>query len=140
MKKFHVFGVAILAIALLCAACGQAAPAAGAITRLKVEMSEFTFMPASYSVPAGKQITLELKNSGSITHDFLILKKGVTLQGKFDRDTQAQDVYFDASLDSQKTQTFTFTAPTEPGDYQVICGVPGHFQSGMTATLTVVGQ
>jgi uncharacterized cupredoxin-like copper-binding protein len=31
----------------------------------------------------------------------------------------------------------TFTAPTEPGEYDVICGIPGHIELGMVATLIV---
>jgi len=35
------------------------------------------------------------------------------------------------------TLSGTFTAPTEPGEYDVICGVPGHIELGMVATLIV---
>jgi uncharacterized cupredoxin-like copper-binding protein len=96
------------------------------------------FTPTDYAIPAGQQITLELKNSGAIVHDFIILKKGVVIQGSFDQDKQKDDVYFQAKLDSNQADTFTFTAPAEAGDYQIICGIPGHFQAGMIAKLTVV--
>jgi uncharacterized cupredoxin-like copper-binding protein len=33
-----------------------------------------------------------------------------------------------------------FTAPTEPGEYQVVCGEAGHFEAGMVAKLIVVKQ
>jgi uncharacterized cupredoxin-like copper-binding protein len=32
----------------------------------------------------------------------------------------------------------SFTAPKEPGDYEIVCKTPGHLQAGMTAKLTVV--
>jgi uncharacterized cupredoxin-like copper-binding protein len=32
----------------------------------------------------------------------------------------------------------SFTAPSEPGEYEVICRTEGHIVSGMTAKLTVV--
>lgn len=137
MQKLSPFWlVAILASTLLAGCAGAPAPA-GATTTLSIEMNEFSFSPASFSVPAGKQIKLQLKNSGSIQHDFIILKKGVVLPGKFDSDKQADDVYFHAVLDSGKSDSFTFTAPDEPGEYQVICGIAGHFQAGMIASMTV---
>jgi len=134
MQKFLV-AIALMLFAIICTAC---AGAGGVSTSVKVDMSEFSFTPTSFSVPAGKQVTLELKNSGSIQHDFIILKKGVVLPGKFDAEKQIDDVYFRAMLDSGKAETFTLIAPGEAGEYQVICGIAGHFQSGMTATLIVV--
>jgi uncharacterized cupredoxin-like copper-binding protein len=139
MKKFVARMIVILAISLVLAACSGIG-ASGPSTTLKVEMAEFMFDPKALSVPAGKEITLELKNSGVIQHDFIILKKGVILPGKFDSEKQIADVYFHAALEPGKAGTFKFTAPAEAGEYQVICGIPGHFQSGMTAILTVIGQ
>lgn len=137
MKKIAIVMVTILAFGLLLTACAGAGSAGSPSTTLKIEMSEFMFEPKALTIPAGQQITLELKNSGAIQHDFTILKKGVVLPGKFDQDKQMADVYFHATLDSGKIGTFTFMAPSEPGEYQIICGLPGHYQSGMTATLTV---
>jgi uncharacterized cupredoxin-like copper-binding protein len=137
MKKIFTVLMTVLALGLLLAACGGAGSAGGPTT-LKVDMSEFMFAPQALTVPAGQPITLDLKNIGSIEHDFIILKKGVVLQGKFDPEKQTDDIYFHAMLDAGKADTFTFSAPTEPGEYQLICGIPGHFQAGMFGTLTVV--
>ncbi len=35
------------------------------------------------------------------------------------------------------TKTETFTAPSEPGTYTIVCGISGHLENGMEATLTV---
>ena len=40
-------------------------------------------------------------------------------------------------MEAGKTKSDTFTAPTEPGEYAVVCGIPGHIEKGMTATLIV---
>jgi uncharacterized cupredoxin-like copper-binding protein len=135
MKKIFTVMMAVLTLGLLLSACGGAS---GASTTLRVDMNEFMFEPKTMTVPAGQQITLNLKNSGAIEHDFIILKKGVVIPGKFDHEKQMGDVYLHAMLDAGKAGTFTFTAPTEAGEYQVICGIPGHFQAGMIGTLTVV--
>lgn len=137
MKKLSIIPMLLLAFSLL-VACSAMDGTNGPSTNLKIDMSEFAFLPKDVSVPAGQQITLELKNSGSIEHDFIILKKGVVLQGKFDHEKQSDDVYFHAILASGKADTFTFMAPSEPGKYDIVCGIAGHFQAGMTGTLTVV--
>ena len=140
MQKVSLPVLLAMVLALVLVACAPAGPAgpAGPSTDLKVEMDEFKFMPESLSVPAGQNITLELKNSGSIAHDFTILKKGVAIQGAFDPDQHADQIVFRATLDAGKSQSFGFLSPAEPGEYQIICAVPGHYQSGMRATLTVV--
>ena len=134
MKKMIAAIALILSIVL--AACGAAATNNSTPT-LNVDMNEFMFTPTSYSIPAGQKITLELKNSGSIEHDFIILKKGVEIKGSFNQENQMNDVYFHAMLEAGKSGEFTFTAPAEAGEYQIICGVLGHFQAGMIGSLTV---
>ncbi len=131
----NIVVVIALALAVLLTACaGENSPT----THLKIDMSEFMFTPTNYTVPAAQEITIELKNSGSIKHDFIILKKGITIQGSFNQEKQKDDIYFHAILESEKEGAFTFTAPAEAGEYQIICGIPGHFQAGMIARLTVV--
>jgi uncharacterized cupredoxin-like copper-binding protein len=134
MKK--IVGSITLILSILLTACG-AAGANGPSTTLNVDMNEFMFTPTSYTIPAGQKITLELKNSGSIDHDFIILKKGVKVKGSFDHEKQMDDIYFHAMLKAGKSGEFTFTAPAEAGEYQIICGVLGHFQAGMIASLIV---
>lgn len=135
MKKVSAFVLIGLVLSILLTACGGGQ---GGSTTLDIEMSEFAFTPASFTIPAGQQITLKLKNSGSIQHDLIILKKGVVVKGSFDQHKQPDDIFFHAMLDSSKVDTFTFTAPAEAGEYQIVCGIAGHFQAGMIAKLTVV--
>ena len=136
MKRIAVIISLVVCVFSLVACAGNGGHSPS--TTLKVDMSEFMFTPNDYVIPAGQEITLELKNSGSIKHDFIILKKGVVVQTSFDREKQKDDIYFQALLESNNVQTFTFTAPAEAGEYQIICGIPGHFQAGMTAKLIVV--
>jgi uncharacterized cupredoxin-like copper-binding protein len=135
MKKIIAAGITLV-LCIIVTACGGS-PASSPSTTLNVDMNEFMFTPAGYAIPAGQKITLELKNSGSIEHDFLILKKGVKVIGSFDHEKQMDDIYFHAVLGAGKSGEFTFTAPTEAGEYQIICGILGHFQAGMIASLTV---
>lgn len=42
-----------------------------------------------------------------------------------------------AMLGDGESDTITFTAPDEAGDYDFICSFPGHYSGGMTGTLLV---
>jgi uncharacterized cupredoxin-like copper-binding protein len=43
-------------------------------------------------------------------------------------------------LEPGESDTFTFTAPGQPGDYQIVCGIVGHYMAGMVGSLTVVSE
>jgi uncharacterized cupredoxin-like copper-binding protein len=136
MKNLVIFAMLILALSAILSACGGSAPAVP-VSFLSVEMSEFKFSPATMTVFVGKEISLNLKNNGAIEHEFAILKKGIVAQIPFDREKQAADILADYRLGPQKSETYTFTLP-EAGEYQVICSISGHMESGMTAKLTAV--
>ena len=133
MKKY-VFCLVLVVAALVLAACGGGG--GGGSTKINITLTDFAFSPKSFTVPAGKEISFSGRNNGAVTHDFIILKKGADVGDSFGSGDEAS-VYWKAEIPAGTTSEQTFTAPTEPGDYQVICGVPGHFQAGMVATLTV---
>lgn len=139
MKKLMAM-VIILVFASLLVSCAGSTSGPTPSTTLTVDMSEFMFTPSEYAVPAGKTITVKLENSGDIEHDFIILKKGVQVKGKFDHEKQMNDILFHAMLEAGKSGEFTFIAPNELGEYEIVCGVQGHFQAGMIGKLTVVAQ
>lgn len=130
MKKMSVILSLGLVLAFLLAACGGA----GAQTSYKMTMVDFAFQPTSLTVPAGKSITLTLVNNGSTTHDWTLLSKNITPPFS----SQDQSLVLAAkSVDAGSTGTLTFTTPSTPGDYEIICAVAGHLESGMQATLHV---
>jgi len=43
----------------------------------------------------------------------------------------------DQDIDDGASATVVFAAPTKPGEYEVVCGVAGHMEAGMTAKLIV---
>ncbi len=104
--------------------------------KFNVKMEEFKFIPDSFSVPAGAQVTMELENTGALEHELVImlLSKDATLP--FDDDDEA-NIYWEAELQPGTKQTITFVAPSEPGEYQLVCGTAGHLEQGMKGTLTV---
>lgn len=120
-------------LALALSACQSGGPS----TNLKVEMTDFAFNPNHFTVPAGEEITVNIAHHGIVVHEFIIMKPGTNAGEHFDEEDMP-NVYKSVEVPPGHSQSFTFTAPAEPGEYQVVCGIAGHIESGMTATLTVV--
>jgi uncharacterized cupredoxin-like copper-binding protein len=102
-------------------------------------MTDFMYNPADFTVPAGQEITLDLTNNGAVVHDFIIMNLGADVGDGFG-ELDEPNVYWKAELAPGTSNTFTFTAPDQPGEYQVLCGIPGHYIAGMVAKLVVVAQ
>jgi uncharacterized cupredoxin-like copper-binding protein len=124
----------IILVMVMITACGSSA-AAVPVTALSVEMSEFKFDPADFAVFAGKEVSLTLKNTGGVDHEFTILKKGVLAQIPFDREKQGKDILAEFKIGAKQSGEFKFTLP-EAGEYQVICSIQGHMEAGMTGKIT----
>ena len=65
------------------------------------------------------------------------LKLGQTAGEKFG-DEDEENIYWEVEVQPGQSSTATFTAPTEPGEYSVTCGIEGHLEAGMNGKLTVV--
>jgi uncharacterized cupredoxin-like copper-binding protein len=133
MKKIILF--LIFLSALLLAACQSGGPS----TKINVEMTDFAFTPNQFIVPASEEITVNIAHHGIVVHEFIIMNPGTTAGDKFDEEDKP-NVYTIVEVSPGHSQAFSFIAPTEPGDYQIVCGIVGHLESGMTGTLTVVEQ
>ena len=131
MKKWIYLLIVLVALAL--SACQPSGPS----TKLKVEMTDFAFTPDHFTVPAGKEITVNIAHHGIVVHEFIIMKPGTNAGEHFDEE-DLPNVYQSVEVPPGHSQSFSFTAPAEPGEYQVVCGIAGHIESGMTATLTVI--
>jgi uncharacterized cupredoxin-like copper-binding protein len=132
MKKLFPLLAMVIVLSLVLTACSGGGPT----TDLKVDMTDFTFTPNHFTVPAGQAITLTATNSGAVVHEFVIMKLGTTVGADFGEEDQP-NIYWEIQVQPGSNMTTTFTAPA-PGEYQVVCGVSGHFMAGMVASLTVV--
>ena len=131
MKKYIVSSVLTLALSLILTACGSNK------TILNVTTTDTGYDSATYTVPAGAEVTLNMTNTGVLEHEFAILKLGEHVIPPFGDKDEDKILWELDAVQAGTTLSGTFTAPTEPGEYDVICGVPGHIELGMVATLIV---
>ena len=66
MSKKVLLGFALI---LLVSACGGRSQQS---TEIAEEATDFAYIPLSITIPAGQPVTLMLKNSGKVEHDFVI--------------------------------------------------------------------
>jgi uncharacterized cupredoxin-like copper-binding protein len=122
------FAIVIAVLALVFASVGVVfardgggdggAPEAAAVA---VSLTEFALTPAAVTVPEGGRLVVT--NDGTTAHNLAI--SGTDL--------------VTADLAAGESQTLDLSS-LAAGDYEVICEISGHADSGMTGTLTVGGE
>ena len=132
MNKYLI--VLVVVTSLLLSSCGGGGPS----TKINITLLDFQFTPNTFTVPAGALITFKAANTGAVVHNFIIMKLGASA-GPFFDDDDKPNVYWE-QLDIQPggDVTATFTAPAEPGEYEILCKTEGHIASGMVGKLIVV--
>ena len=139
MYKKVFLGFALL---LLVSACGGTSQPS---TEIAVEATDFAYSPLSITIPAGQPVTLMLKNSGKVEHDFVIDKINVTDVASSDNGPAEHhqmhqteyDLHFFARAGESSTLEFT---ALKPGTYEIFCSIEGHKEAGMIGKLIVAAQ
>ena len=110
----------IAAVALSVAACGgvETPTAAPDERRIPVDLRNFDFRPSTIEVSAGEVVGFALK-SADIRHTFTVAGAGI--------DTEVR-----AGRPVVERATFD-----QPGEFTLICTVPGHADAGMVGTIIV---
>ena len=111
----------------------------GSSSKLTVELSDFSITPNQLSVPASAEIQIRVANQGTVEHNFYIMQYGMDVGDMFDEEDIA-NAYWDVEVQPDDSVDLIFTAPDQPGTYQIVCGMPGHLQAGMVGTLVVVNK
>ncbi|MBN2623450.1 MAG: multicopper oxidase domain-containing protein [Acidimicrobiales bacterium] len=120
------FGAVLAVVALVFAAValvfddggGGGGASGGGADTATIELTEFALSPSALTVSAGS--ALEVVNAGSVAHNLSI--------GGTDIAT--------ADLAGGESETLDLSS-LAPGEYEIICTIAGHADSGMTGTLTV---
>jgi len=129
-RNFFLFSVLAILAAIVLTACGPKA------VSFDVEMKDFAFEPNTWEVPAGAKVTLNLTNTGTQEHEYVIMILGKDVTLPFDDDDEP-NIFWEHEVLPGEAATVEFTAPTEPGVYNIVCGTAGHLEQGMEGTLTV---
>jgi plastocyanin len=127
------FMIVAVLLSLMLVSCGGGGPS----TTINVTMTDFQFQPSQFTVPAGQEISFNSTNNGAVIHNFVVMKLGTNAGDTFDEE-DVPNVFWEVEVPAGGSADTTFTAPTEPGEYQVICRTEGHIASGMVAKLIVV--
>lgn len=95
------------------------------IVKVTVEGKAYSFTPSTITVSEGDKVRLTFKNTGSVSHDFVIdeldVNTGLVSPGS------SITVEFDAPRDDLNVVL----------SYEFYCSVPGHKEAGMKGTLVV---
>ena len=142
MKPLRPHLIALLvALAVVLVSCGGGdddADGGEAVTDFQVQMDSFFFDPENVTVVAGTDVTVTALNLDSaLQHNWVIIEQGSEVGDEQEIDESAF-LFQTAEIDPQTSATGTFNVA--PGEYQVICTVPGHFSAGMVGTLTAVSS
>jgi plastocyanin len=138
------FGALALAIVALVLATGDdgggdgggGAASGGPTDQLQISASEFAFDPADAEVFADQEATVTLVNDGSVDHNWTVLEAGTTI---------ASESEFDESMvlavvgDAAAGESVEGSVTLEPGEYQFMCTISGHFDAGMQGTVVAGG-
>jgi len=95
------------------------------------------------STASAGSVTFNINNQGPSTHEFVVFKTDLapdalptTDKGIVDEEAKGLD-HIDEVEDIAAGSSETLTTDLKPGSYVVICNLPGHYQQGMHAPLTV---
>ncbi|MDA0364536.1 MAG: cytochrome C oxidase subunit IV family protein [Chloroflexi bacterium] len=117
-------------------AAAEGGAAAGA--KLEVALGEFHVGAAGEAVAGGAEF--DVKNDGAVPHNLRVIKtdlapEALPVGGGVVDESQVEVVASVADLAAGATGSATATLAA--GSYVLICNVPGHYQLGMYAALTV---
>ncbi len=120
------------------AATGRSAEASDAsVAKVGVRLVEFKLVPSVGRIPAGKA-TFIARNAGKFTHELVVLKTprpAGKLPMKGIEAVETGKVGTIPNLPRGTTKSLTLTL--KAGHYALICNIPGHYQAGQFADLTV---
>jgi len=129
MKKRITYVLILLGMVVLSACVSKK-------TSLDAKMKEFAFIPDSITVPTGSEVGLNLENIGTLEREYVIMILDKEASVSFGDDDEA-NIYWEQELPAGESTTVQFTAPSEPGVDQVVCGTAGHLKQGMKGKLIV---
>jgi uncharacterized cupredoxin-like copper-binding protein len=142
MPKTRAVAALVVAVLLVVTGCSSAGDDASAVRTVQVTMTDNAFQPARFEVGAGETVTFEFVNEGRQVHEAFFGDESAQM----DHSTEAMggDAGHSMDMDDESVVTvdpgrsgeLTYTFD-QPGTVLIGCHQPGHWESGMKATVTV---
>ena len=132
--------IALVASALVLAACGEPAVQADASKgQIAADLKDHTITLSAKEVGAGTATVL-VRNRGGSAHDFIVLRTDLA-PDKLTVDQQTQKAGEEGRVDGLQElgpgKSGQLKLDLAPGRYVLICNVPTHYGLGMRTELTV---
>lgn len=108
-------------------------PAVQAGQVVTLVLRDYSITPSKTTVKAGEPVTFIAVNEGAMIHEVVVEPAGVIDEPlEFDgHEAEIEDIH----PGEAKSLTVTFS---EPGQYQLACHLPGHFEQGMVVQIEVI--
>jgi uncharacterized cupredoxin-like copper-binding protein len=105
--------------------------------------NDLAFEPADFEVATGEVITFRITNTGDIEHEFVLgdeeaQDEMAEMMDSGDDHAHSGEMSNAVTIHGGETAELTWRFTT-PGTVLIGCHVPGHYESGMTGTVTVSG-
>jgi uncharacterized cupredoxin-like copper-binding protein/predicted ester cyclase len=101
-------------------------------TTVEVKLAEMTITPSLTTFTVGQPYAFVVTNVGQTEHEMVIERRG-----DIDKPLEVNGQESEApDIEPGKTKTLTWTF-TEPGEYQLACHIPGHYEAGMVTPIEV---
>lgn len=118
---------------------------------IRIDMSDFSFSPATISVKPGERVTLSFRNIGGQEHEFMAGREAMVGKGfiqdwlalaKTEPTAGAHNAGHTGEglrIAPRGATNVTIVVPPQVGEFEFACFVVGHYESGMKGTLMVDG-
>ena len=144
MKRTHMALAALVGLMILASACSaastpSASTASASTTAIAATLKEYSIKLSAATAAPGA-VTFTVTNSGTMVHEFVVLKTDVKAADlPLTNGAVTEDEYTSMGevADLAAGASGTLTATLTAGHYAIICNLPGHVSQGMVADLTV---
>jgi len=134
----------LVLIVLFAAGCGADGGATTETAELRLVATDIAYDVSRLTAKANQPVHLSLENAGALDHDFSIreiaLRDMHATEGAADDHMMSENAHeldlHVAAMPRGGHGVVEFT-PTEAGEYEFYCTVPGHKEAGMTGTFVV---
>jgi uncharacterized cupredoxin-like copper-binding protein len=99
---------------------------------VKVALGDFSVSSSAMTFKVGQTYTFVANNTGKATHE-LVIERSTDVDKPLEENGSTAEAE-DVAPGETKTLTSTFT---QPGQYQLACHQPGHFEAGMKTEIAV---